>query len=157
MNVPPGRAFFWEAESGLVLPGMAVGEDEDASGRRYVGQSPSLLGQPSGRVTWSLAIEKSDRYWLWARVRSINNLHGVFSFQVTGEEGTVIPAALWKPRSSGQWHWQPLDFDQRQSTALGSSNAMELSKGVYHIQLQTRQSGAMIDRLMLSPHPKESP
>ena len=65
-NVPAGKAFFWEAESGLVLPGMAVGNDAQASGGRYVGQEPSPLGQPSGSVTWSLAIEKADRYWLWA-------------------------------------------------------------------------------------------
>ena len=64
------EGLFWEAESGLVLPGMAIGEDAEASGGRYVGQEPSPIGQPSGIVIWSLAIERPGRYWLWARVRS---------------------------------------------------------------------------------------
>ena len=83
MTVPAGKAFFWEAESGLVLPGMAVGEDAAASGGRYVGQESSPIGQPSGIVMWSLAIEKPGRYWLWARVRSAMRGtpvgHGAFS------------------------------------------------------------------------------
>ena len=92
MNVAGGKSFCWEAESGMVLPGMAVGEDAEASGGRYVGQGPSPIGQPSGIVVWSLAIEKPGRYWLWARVRSGDAGHpladrGAFSFQAIGERG----------------------------------------------------------------------
>ena len=82
MKVPAGKAFFWEAESGLVLPGMAIGEDAEAFGDRYVGQEPSPIGQPSGSAIWSLAIERPGRYWLWARVRSADAGSGVaFSFR----------------------------------------------------------------------------
>ncbi|MGO9113501.1 MAG: hypothetical protein ACLP9L_30080 [Thermoguttaceae bacterium] len=152
MNVPAGKTFFWEAESGLVLPGMAVGDDVQASGRRYVGQEPSPIGQPSGSVTWSLVIEKPNRYWLWARVRSADTHHGAFSFEVIGPEGAILPAATWILRSPGKWQWQPLRFEGATSPA-----ALDLSKGVYRIQLQTRQSGTMIDRLMLTADPKERP
>ena len=34
---------------------------------------------------------------------------------------------------------------------------LDLSEGVYRIQLQTRQSGTMIDRLMLTTDPQERP
>ena len=85
MNVPAGKAFFWEAESGLVLPGMAIGDDAQASGGRFVGQESSPIGQPSGSVTWSLAIERPGRYWLWARVRSADAAgHGLL---VSGDWG----------------------------------------------------------------------
>jgi hypothetical protein len=141
----------------MVLPGMAVGDDPQASGGHYVGQESLPIGQPSGSVTWSLAIEKPDRSWLWARVRSADALHGEFSFQVIGEDGVEIPAANWAPRSPGVWQWQPLGFDRTFPAALGLSNALDLSKGVYHIRLQTRQSGTMIDRLMLTADPKERP
>jgi hypothetical protein len=157
MTVPVGKAFFWEAESGLVLPGVAIGEDAEASGRHYVGQEASLLGQPSGSVIWSLTIEKPDRYWLWARVRSADAGrplagHGVFSFQVIGEDGALMPAAIWRLRPPDTWQWQRLEFEGAKSPA-----ALELSKGVYHVQLQTRQSGAMIDRLMLTADPQQRP
>ncbi len=152
MSVPAGKAFFWEAESGLVLPGMAIGEDSQASGGHYVGQEPSPLGQPSGSVTFSLAIEKTARYWLWARARSADAGRGRFSLQVIGEDGAVMPAVSWLLRSPGGWQWQPLQFEGDSSPA-----GLDLSKGVYHIQLQTRQSGTMIDRLMLTADPKERP
>ena len=153
MTVPAGKAFFWEAESGLVLPGMAVGDDAEASGGRYVGQEPSPLGQPSGSVMWSLAIERPGRYWLWARVRSADaRLMARFPFQVIGEDGAVMPAATWLLRSPGAWQWQPLQFEGAKSPA-----GLDLSKGVYRIQLQTRQSGTMIDRLMLTADPNERP
>jgi len=152
LTVPAGKALFWEAEAGLVLPGMAVEDDAEASGGRYVGQKPSPIGQPSGRVIWSLTIERPGRYWFWARVRSADARHGAFSFSVIGEEGAVMPAATWILRSPGRWQWQPLEFEGANVPA-----ALDLSKGVYHIQLQTRQSGTMIDRLMLTADPKERP
>ena len=157
MTVPAGRAFAWEAESGLVLPGMAVGNDAEASGGRYVGQESSSIGQPSGSVIWSLAIERPGRYWLWARVRSVDARrppagHGKFSFQVIGEEGAIMPAATWSPQPAGAWQWQPLTFDEAKLPA-----GLDLSKGVYRIQVQTRRSGTMIDRLMLTADAKERP
>ncbi|MEI8375578.1 MAG: hypothetical protein WCJ35_22380 [Planctomycetota bacterium] len=144
-TVPAGKAFYWEAESGLVLPGMAVGEDAEASGGRYVGQGASPLGQPSGSVTWKLVIEKTGRYWFWARVRSTSAHHGAFSFQVIGEDGAIMPTATWLLRSPGKWQWQPLEFK-----GAKSPTPLDLTKGIYYIQLQARQSGTMIDQLMLT-------
>src|SRR5208282_4434998 len=115
--VPAGKSVFWEAESGLVLPGMAVGNDTQASGQRYVGQASSPIGQPSGSVIWSLTIEKSGRYWLWARVRSSDDRRGAFSFRAIGEDGALLPAANWIPRAPSQWQWQPLKFEGANSPA----------------------------------------
>ena len=157
MTVPAGKAFSWEAESGMVLPGMNSGDDAAASGHRYVGQKPSPLGQPSGIVLWSLAIERPGRYRLWARVRSADALHGKFSLQVIGEDGAVMPAVIWTPQPSDAWLWQPLDFDRASPASSGLSNALDLSQGVYRIQLQTRQSGTMIDKLRLTVEPNERP
>ena len=63
-----------------------------------------------------------------------------------------MPAATWILRSPGDWQWQPVKFEGAKAPAV-----LDLSKGVYHIQLQTRQSGTMIDRLMLTADPKERP
>ncbi len=65
--VPVGKPVYWEAESGLILPGMEVVDDAAASGRRCVGQEHSDTGEPSGIALWTLNVEKSGRYWLWAR------------------------------------------------------------------------------------------
>jgi hypothetical protein len=71
---------------------------------------------------------------------------------VIGEEGAVMPAANWLLRSPGVWRWRPLQFDGAKSPA-----GLDLSQGVCRIVLQTRQSGTMIDRLMLTADPKEQP
>ena len=152
VTVPAGKPFYWEAESGLVLPGMAVGDDSEASGGRFVGQEVSPIGQPGGSVTWSLAIEKPGRYWLWARARSADSRHGSFSFRVIGNEGALLPTATWTLRSAGAWRWQPSKFEGEKLPA-----PLELPQGVIRLQLQTRQSGTMIDRLMLTADPQQRP
>jgi hypothetical protein len=150
-NVPAGKAFFWEAESGLVLPGTTVLRDADASGQSCVGQESSPIGQPSGSVLWSLAIEKPGRYWLWARVRS-DARRGAFAVQVIGADGAILPAANWISRAPHDWQWQRLEFEGAKPSA-----ALNLTKGACLFQFQTRQSGTRIDRLMLTDDPNQQP
>ena len=150
--VPAGRSVYWEAESGLILPGMEVIEDATASGRRCVGQGHSDIGEPSGTAVWSLAIQKPGRYWLWARARSGDANHGKFEFRVLGEDGAVIRPAEWLLRSPGTWQWKPLEIGGQ-----GSPVPLELPKGICRIALQTRQSGTQIDRLMLTDDPQRRP
>jgi len=150
--VSGGKPVYWEAESGLVLPGMEVIEDASASGHRCVGQEHSLTGQPSGVVLWSLAVEKPGRYWLWARVRSADAKHGTFSIRVIGGDGTIVPPSTWLLRSAGKWAWKPLEFPEYVGTM-----PLDLPKGVCRIELQTRQSGTRIDRLMLTDDPDLEP
>jgi hypothetical protein len=150
-NVPAGKAFFWEAESGLVLPGMTVLSDAEASGQSCVGQESSPIGQPSGCVLWSLAIEKPGRYWLWARVRS-DARRGAFAVQVIGADGAILPTGNWIPRAPHDWLWQQLEFE-----GAKSPTALNLTKGACLFQFQTRQSGTRIDRLMLTDDPNQRP
>ena len=63
-----------------------------------------------------------------------------------------MPRGTWILRSPGDWRWQPLKFEGAKSPA-----ALDLPEGICRIQLQTRQSGTMIDRLMLTTDPKERP
>ena len=150
--MPVGRPVYWEAEAGLVLPGMLVMDDAAASGGRCVGQEHSPLGQPSGSVVWSLAVEKPGRYWLWARARSEDAKHGTFSVRIIGEQGVVRQPGQWLLRSPGQWQWKPLEIRGEASPV-----PLNLTKGECRIELQTRQSGTRIDRLMLSDDPKRRP
>jgi hypothetical protein len=150
--VPAGNAVYWEAESGLVLPGMEVIDDATATGRRGVGQNHSDTGEPSGSALWTLKVEKPGRYWLWARVRSADDKHGKFEVRVIGEDGGVIGPAEWPLRSAGEWRWKPLEI-AKQSTPT----PLDLPKGVCRIVLQTRQSGTLIDRLMLTDDPRRKP
>ena len=152
MTVPAGKALFWEAETGLVLPGMTVGSDSQASGQQWVGQESSPIGQPSGSVVWSLKIEEPRRYWLWARVRSADARRGAFAVQMIGEEGAAMPVANWVPRPPRDWLWQRLEFE-----GTKSSTVLDLTKGVFLLNMQTRQSGTLIDRLMLTADPNERP
>ena len=65
IKVLPGKAAYWDAAAGLLLPGMRVYEDAAAAGHRYIAQEASPFGEPSGIALWSLQIEKPGRYWLW--------------------------------------------------------------------------------------------
>jgi hypothetical protein len=155
MTVPAGKAFYWEAESGLILPGMTVEHDAQASGQSCIGQESSAIAQPSGSAIWSLTIEKAGRYWLWARVRSAEAGRpraGAFSVQAMGETGAVMPAAKWIPRAGSDWQWKPLTVE-----GAKSPTALNLPNGLCRLQIQTQQSGTRIDRLMLTVDSSERP
>jgi hypothetical protein len=151
--VASGKAVYWDAAAGLVLPGMSVREDDATSAHRYVVQEPSALGEPSGIVLWSLQVEKAGSYWLWAHARSTDAKRGKFEFRVIGEAGAVTPPADWLLRSSpGEWQWKPLEIGGN-----GSPLHLDLPKGLVRIALQTRQTGTSIDRLMLTDDPGKRP
>jgi hypothetical protein len=144
IDVPSGRPVYWDAASGLILPGMRIREDAAVAGRHYIVQEASALGEPSGIALWSLQVEKPGRYWLWAHVQSSDANRGKFEIRVIGENGAVVPPADWLLRSSGDWQWKPLEI-------VGKTPPLplDLPKGLVRISLQTRQSGPRIDRLML--------
>ncbi len=152
IKVAPGKAAYWDAAAGLVLPGMRVYEDATAAGHRYITQEASAVGEPSGIALWSLEIEKPGRYWLWAHARSQDPKRGKFEIRVIGEDGAIIRPADWLLRSSGDWQWKPLEIAGRTSPV-----PLDLPKGLVRIALQTRQSGTRIDRLMLTDDAKRMP
>lgn len=152
IKVAPGKAAYWDAADGLVLPGMTVHEDVAMAGRRYVVQEPSTFGEPSGIALWSLQVEKPGRYWLWAHVRSSDAKQGKFEIRVIGEEGATMRPADWLLRSSGDWQWKPLEIGGNTSPL-----PLDLPKGLVRIALQTRQSGTCIDRLMLTDDSRQRP
>ena len=125
VTVSPGKPAYWEAESGLILPGMEVIDDASASGRCCVGQAHSDLGEPSGLCALARSVEKPGRYWLWARVRSGDDKHGKFELRVTGEEGAVIRPSDWLLRSPGAWQWKPLQIGGKTSPV-----SLDLPKGI---------------------------
>ena len=152
IKVAPGKAAYWDAADGLVLPGMTVHEDAAAAGRRFVVQEPSIFGEPSGIALWSLQVEKPGRFWLWAHARSSDAKQGKFEIRVIGEDGAVMRPADWLLRSSDDWRWKPLEIAGKNSPL-----PLDLPKGLVRIALQTRQSGTRIDRLMLTDDAKLTP
>ena len=144
--VPTGKPVYWEAESGLIFClAWKLLTTQSASGRRCVGQAHSDLGEPSGLALWTLSVEKPGRYWLWARVRSGDAAHGKFELRVTGEDGGVARPFDWLLRSPDTWQWKPLQVGGKAALV-----PLDLPKGICRISLQTRQSGTLIDRLMLT-------
>jgi hypothetical protein len=144
-TIPAGKPAYWDADKGLILPGMTVNDDAAALSGRCVGQPASPIGEPSGIMLWSLDVEKAGRYWLWARVRSAEVDHGKFEVRASGGDGVVMPPTEWLLRSDGPWQWKRLEIAGR-----SSPSPLDFPKGLCRISLQARQSGAWIDRLMLT-------
>ena len=67
--VAPHRGSYWEAESGVIFPGMIVAEDAAAAAGHYVYQPvDAKIPRHSGNISWPLKIEQPGRYYLWGRV-----------------------------------------------------------------------------------------
>ncbi len=143
----------WEAESGLILHGMTVAEDPDASRGRYVLQpiDPQVARMP-GSVTWSLRVAKAGRYYLWARVVALDPQTNSFSVLLEGDTDELPVRDAWHLRESGRWNWQCL--------ALGKSKGptpVDLPAGLAWLQIRTREPGTKIDRLLLTPDADDRP
>jgi hypothetical protein len=152
IKVPPGGHAMWEAEAGLVLPGAAIIADGEASGGRCVCEADNARRKPTGSILWSLEIEKPGRYFLWARLRAADEKHNSFSVSLLGEDCELPQRGFWDFPPSDQWQWQPLRLDRSpQPTPL------DLPAGPCRIQFRVREAGARIDRLLLTPDPKEKP
>ena len=150
--LPAQGSVSWEAESGLVLAGMTVAEDPNASGGSYVWQPPdSSVHHLMGSIYWPLDVSRAGRYYLWARVWAPDDDHNSFSIALLGDAGER-PLAPWSLSLADYWRWEALHLTKdRKPTPL------DLPAGMSWLQIRVREKGTKIDRLMLTSDPKAKP
>lgn len=154
LAVPAEGSVGFEAEAGLVFHGMAIADDPGASGGRHVWQPSSTRDgrRVLGSVLWAIRLSKPGRYYLWGRVSADNTESDSFYVQVVAP-GLAWPArAAWHLRAAKAWNWQVLALDKGRE-----ARPLDLPAGVTLIWLRPREAGARLDRLWLSPNPKERP
>ncbi|MFQ6096671.1 MAG: hypothetical protein ACE5O2_03025 [Armatimonadota bacterium] len=151
--VSADRGTYWEAESGHIVPPMEVGEDEEASGGKYVwmpGDPGARGGDQLGSVTWRLIVPKAAGYYVWGRV--VAPTPDDDSFFVTVGDSSLIALAEWHTGTHENWEWTPLALDNsREPTRLA------LPEGETSLRLRVREDGTKIDRLFITLDPNERP
>ncbi len=149
--VGPEKPTTWEAESGLVMPGMQVLEDSNASAGRYVAEPRETSGRIPGSVSWALRVEKPGRYWLWARTRAPDAQTDSFQVQVIGPGGETVEGA-WHLVRSERWQWQALKLERAEV-----ATPLVLDAGACRLQIRTREAGTAIDQLFVAPSAQAGP
>jgi hypothetical protein len=152
IRVEKGRGGYWEAESGLVVPGVCVMNDTEASAGRYVCQPAEAIGQPNGSVSWQLDVAKPGSYRLWARVRATDKKRNSCYVSVLGEHGWMLTQRIWSVPVHDGWQWQPFRVDRAKAATL-----LDLPAGTSRLYIRTREPGLAIDRLFLTADPSEQP
>jgi hypothetical protein len=146
IEVPADGRVAWEAEAGLLVPGMTEAEDPDASGGRCVWQPQEAgVGSPQGTASWPLAVAQPGRYWLWGRVLATTGESDSFYVQLLRDDGTpLVPRGAWHTGRKGSWSWEPVKLD------LGKQHTpLELPAGSLRLVITAREPGARLDQLML--------
>jgi hypothetical protein len=154
IDVPADGGVCWEAEGGLVYPGMTAAEDADCSGGRYVWQPEEYaVGSVRGKVVWPVRVATPGRYWLWGRVLAATPETDSFYVGAVREDGTeLIENGSWHTGHEGRWTWTPVAFDKAKEPT-----PLELPAGLCRLVLTVREPGARIDRLFITSDPNAAP
>ena len=152
IRVNEGKSVHWEAEAGLVVPGIAVFNDAEASAGRYVCQKAEAIAQPNGHVSWLLDVAKPGKYRLWARVRASDEKHNSCYVSVLGDHGWLLTQKIWSFPVGDGWQWQSFRVDRNKA-----ATPLDLPAGTCRLHIRTREPGLSIDRLFLTPSPDERP
>ncbi len=153
--VPAQGRVSWEAESGLVLPGMTATADASASGGAYVAQPVNgRAGRAAGSVVWSLRVAKAGRYYLWGRVWAPDEQTNSFGLRVLGSSDDSPARLTWQITPGEGWQWRRLSDSVSKSRA---PMALALPAGLCRLELLVREPGTRIDRVVLTSDPTEVP
>lgn len=150
-----GQAIFWEAESGLVRLLMAVAEDANASGGKFIwlpGEPGQIGPSGGGHVTWRLRVPRAGRYWLWGRVLTPTPTEDSFFISAFTEKQEIMAPIEWHTGVYSQWAWTPLTKGPAQEAC-----PLDLPAGDVFIRCKAREDGAKLDRLFLTPKADEKP
>ena len=143
----------WEAEAGLVLPGMVAADDPAALGKWYVWQPPTeQAARPAGSVTWRLDVARAGCYWLWGRVLAPDPEHDSFSVVVSDAHDEKLVQGAWHTPRGPAWQWAALKLEQAKAPT-----PLELPAGPVYLRIRTREAGTKLDALWLTTDAGERP
>jgi hypothetical protein len=152
IDVPASAGVYWEAESGLVFPGMSIGRDQQASRSQFVWHPPeNTWGRAASTVTWTLNVAEAGKYYLWGRVLAPDPQTDSFYLKVSTASRTLVPQSDWHTGSGPGWRWVPVALNGEKA-----ATALDLPAGVCRIQLASREAGTKLDRLFLVQIPEPS-
>jgi hypothetical protein len=161
---------------------MVIARDENASGGGSTmltaapsmsrgGQYVWMPGEPGGKgssslgsVTWRLKVAKTGNYYIWGRVLAPTPSDDSFFVRAFTDATELIKLAEWHTGTHPQWEWTPITIGNVPGTLSRhkvpgslSPTPFTLSEGELSLQLRVREDGTKIDRLFITPNPKDHP
>ena len=152
ISVSAAESVGWEAETGMLIPNMSVGEEPSAFGGKYIWGpgEPGGRGGGPGSATWQIEVREAGRYYLWGRFLAPTPEDDSFFITIRQGDVAILPRTEWhlnKTRSF--WRWSPFP--------IGGPQPIDLPAGKFHIKMDIREDGAKLDRLFITPHMGEQP
>ncbi len=151
--VPAQSGVVWEAEDGIVLPGMRVCKEAGTSACRFVWHpKDSPVGSQTGSLTFRLDTVTAGSYYLWARVFAPDP--ETDSFYVLQDDTGLRPPASssWHTGNRAKWTWRCLKFNR-----AAAPTPLELPVGRSTLHFRVREAGTKIDRLFLTNDAEQLP
>ncbi len=99
------------------------------------------------RLDYDIEFQTPGTYYLWVRMVGLSGNDD--SIHV-GFDGLPATAGGGMSDSSGDWHWEDQSGGQRVTVQVGSP-------GVHTFHLWMREDGAIVDKIILTQDPNESP
>lgn len=145
----PGKPIRWEAETGRLVPFFAVGEDQRASGGKFV-WLPGDPGQPGGAdlgsVSWNIRLTSGGGYQLRGRVKSPTSSDDSFRLRLLAAGGGMPAPVDWSVGVHKEWTWVWFN-----DPATRKPKVFDLATGATTIEILPREDGTCIDQLELVP------
>lgn len=146
LRVAAGAATKWEAEDGMILSGMRVRTDPEASAAHYIVQpSEGFASHRTSAASYVLKVEKPGRYWLWGRTIARNPESDSFYLKLFDEQNQTLATGAWHLQLGSAWRWQPVTFERAKTPV-----ALELPTGRVTLQIEAREADAQLDQLLLT-------
>ncbi len=129
-----------EAESGSPTAPLVVANDSAAWGGQYIWAAPGSTASSNcvaggvGWATYTVNLSSAGTYTLWGRAIAPTVASDSLCLQF--DNGTVL---TWSLANSSAWHW-----------SKPSAASYTLSAGAHTIRIRYRETGAKLDRLVLT-------
>jgi hypothetical protein len=140
------QSIWREAENASLTPPMQIASDGNAVGGKYVtvaaGNNSTTSAPAMGRATFPFTLAAAGTFKIWGRV--IAPTTSADSFWLIMDGGTPI---MWNDITPGStWHWASA-HDSNHSSQLVQ---LGLAAGDHILQVAYRESGAKLDRLLIT-------
>ncbi len=156
ITVGVGEPVSFEAEAGVVWPGMVVAEDPKASGGKFVwlpGEPDAKGGgQGSGAALYRLTVRRAGDYYLWGRVIAPTGEDDSFFVRTASDDRELLALSDWHTGRHASWTWTAMRLGKsRRPTPL------TLPTGTVYLEIHPREDGTKLDRLCLTDSAEERP
>lgn len=140
----PPEVWYFEAESGALSGGFAVGADPKASKAKFIeppADTASDAMPGAAHATYSFTVDRAGEFEVWGRIRSPGARNNRFWFQVDDGEWYK-----WRISVGDIWYWDDLHDD----TNYGEALTFALEAGEHELVVASAVGGVALDRLRVS-------